>query len=119
LPIPELPPIVITEDEGGFVQQYAARVLANRNRRVVIDGNCASACTLWLMASRVCVTPRARMLFHAAFYAENGQRNTFATDWMYARYPSGVQRLIDRRGGIYSGEVVISYSELRQVLPAC
>ena len=119
MPVPELPPIVITDDSGGFVQQYAARVLANRQRRVVIDGNCESACTLWLMASRVCVTPRARMLFHAAFYAENGQRNTAATQWMFTRYPTGIQRLIDQHGGIYSGDVVVNYSELRQVLPAC
>jgi len=63
----------ITRDPGGLLDQYKAKytVVRDRGERVIIDGMCSSACTLVLgivPLSRVCVTPRARLGFHMAYY---------------------------------------------------
>lgn len=55
--------LIITHDEGGRVDTYAAAV-ASETRAVRIDGLCESACTMYLGASDVCVTERARLIFH-------------------------------------------------------
>src|SRR6516164_3184169 len=63
----------ITRDYGGFIDEYKAKYAAIRDRgdRVIIDGPCDSACTLVLgivPLNRICVTPRARLGFHMAYY---------------------------------------------------
>src|SRR5437667_4326203 len=53
---------------GTYVQAYSA--MRNSGQQVVIDGVCLSACTLVLgivPRSRICVTPRAALGFHAAW----------------------------------------------------
>jgi hypothetical protein len=57
-------PLVITNDPGGIVATRAARVALIGDREVRIEGRCASACTMWLAAPNVCVTPDARLSFH-------------------------------------------------------
>lgn len=53
--------ITITRDEGGLKHIYEQRVAVARvaGERVIIDGVCASACTLYLTlpAGQVCATP--------------------------------------------------------------
>ena len=63
----------ITRDFGGLVDQYKAKYtkIRDRGERVIIDGICNSACTLVLgivPASRICVTPKASLGFHAAYF---------------------------------------------------
>src|SRR4029453_15392361 len=63
----------ITRDHGGLVEDYKAKYVQIRDRgeRVVIDGICNSACTLVLgivPLSRICVTPKASLGFHQAYY---------------------------------------------------
>src|SRR5262249_4706103 len=63
----------ITRDHGGVVDEYKARyaTIRDRRERVVIDGICNSACTLVLgivPLNRICVTPRASLGFHMAYY---------------------------------------------------
>ena len=63
----------ITRDHGGLVEDYKAKYtdIRNRGERVVIDGICNSGCTLVLgivPLNRVCVTPRASLGFHMAYY---------------------------------------------------
>jgi hypothetical protein len=65
----------ITRDHGGLVNRYTLKYLEVRDRgeRVIIDGFCNSACTLVLgivPLNRICVTPRARLGFHMAYYHE-------------------------------------------------
>ena len=72
----------------------------------MIDGLCASACTLVLSAvppDKICVTPRARLGFHAAYdFGSNGRTitNPEATMMLYSMYPTPVQRWISARGGL-------------------
>src|SRR5258705_1867036 len=63
----------ITRDFGGFVDQYKAKYAKARDKgeRVIIDGICQSACTLVLGIVPLnlgCVTPRASLRFHQAYY---------------------------------------------------
>jgi len=63
----------IRKDYGGFIDQYKLKYAAIRDRgeRVIIDGVCNSACTLVLgivPLNRICVTPRASLGFHTAYF---------------------------------------------------
>jgi hypothetical protein len=100
----------ITRDYGGFVDEYKARYAAIRDRgeRVIIDGACDSACTLVLgivPINRVCVTPRARLGFHMAYYeqvASNGGKvlDHQGTADAMSYYPETVKQWLDRHGGL-------------------
>ena len=51
--------------------------LRSSGERVVIDGPCLSACTMVLGViprDRICVTPRARLGFHAAWHPDDSGR---------------------------------------------
>jgi hypothetical protein len=96
--------IRITSDAGGNLAAYQAKVEAVRRsgENVVIDGPCNSACTLWLTlpTSQVCVTPRARFVFHAAINSDTGLPNPRETDALWHSYPARVQIAIGKRGGL-------------------
>src|SRR6201989_874484 len=72
----------IKSDPGGQIGPYLENLVALRGsgERVIIDGPCLSACTMLLGViprSRICVTPRARPGFHAAWHpAGNGHQVT-------------------------------------------
>ena len=100
----------IKKDYGGFLDRYKLKYAAIRDRgeRVIIDGECNSACTLVLgivPLKRICVTPRARLGFHTAFIDTRftaGIRVTsyWATADMLAYYPETVKKWIYRHGGL-------------------
>jgi len=61
--------VVIRNDLGGVLQVYDAkyRGMAARGEKIVIDGDCASGCTIILglvPRANVCITARARFGFH-------------------------------------------------------
>src|SRR6266550_2950639 len=73
----------IVSDAGGQIGPYLENLVAIRGsgERVVIDGPCLSACTMILGViphERICVTPRAKLGFHAAWNPgdKNGRRAT-------------------------------------------
>jgi hypothetical protein len=100
----------IRKDYGGFIHQYKLKYAAIRDRgeRVIIDGVCNSACTLVLgivPLNRICVTPRASLGFHTAYFDKSytfGLKvtNYWATADMLAYYPDTVKKWIDRHGGL-------------------
>ena len=70
----------ISNDAGGQIGPYLDRLASLRSsgQTVVIDGPCLSACTLLLgiiPRERICVTPRAKLGFHAAWKPDaNGNK---------------------------------------------
>ena len=98
----------ISDDRGGRIGTYVDKYqdLRSSNETVVIDGLCASACTIILgaiPADRICVTARATLGFHAAWdLGANGRAitNTEATRMLYSMYPAPVRRWIAARGGL-------------------
>jgi hypothetical protein len=100
----------ITRDTGGYVEQYKARYehVRDSGRRVVIDGVCNSACTMVLgivPRARICVTPRASLGFHQAYYDKD---ITFGikivseegTSELMSYYPAEVKDWLKRNGGL-------------------
>jgi hypothetical protein len=100
----------ITSDHGGYVSEYKARYerIRDRHERVIIDGICNSACTLVfgiVPLNRVCVTPRAIIGFHEAYYDKAftfGIKVTSAegTSDLMSYYPQPVKDWIRRNGGL-------------------
>jgi len=100
----------ITRDHGGYVHEYKAKYAAIRDRgeRVIIDGICNSACTLVfgiVPLNRVCVTPRASLGFHMAYFdkAATGGIKVMSyagTEELMSYYPEAVRDWLDHHGGI-------------------
>src|SRR6202165_49620 len=100
----------ITRDHGGYVTEYKAKYerIRDRNERVIIDGICNSACTLVfgiVPINKVCVTPRASLGFHQAYYDKAftfGIKVTSAegTSDLMSYYPKPVKDWISRNGGL-------------------
>jgi len=100
----------ITRDHGGYVEEYKAKYkrVRDKGERVIIDGICNSACTLVLgivPLNKVCVTPRASLGFHQAYYDKSF---TFGikvisgsgTSELMSYYPDTVKDWIHRNGGL-------------------
>jgi hypothetical protein len=97
--------IIVKSDPGGAVaalygeyyQQWQA------GRRHVIDGRCASSCTMRLAFDTTCVTPNARLGFHKAYYASFfGWKieSDWGTNYMLERYPPIIIDWLNDQGGI-------------------
>ena len=98
----------IADDRGGRIGTYVDKYqgLRTSGETVIIDGLCASACTIVLGAvphDRICVTSHANLGFHAAWdFGSNGRAvtNPEATQMLYSMYPSAVRKWIAARGGL-------------------
>jgi len=117
----------ITDDRGGLIGKYIykyERLRASR-QSVIIDGFCASACTIVLAtlpSERICVTSRAELAFHAAW--DIGPRgravtNAGATRMMYLMYPAPVRRWIAHRGGLTPRTIFLRGSPLQAMYHLC
>jgi hypothetical protein len=107
---PALADYRITRDHGGDIKQYEARYerLRDTGERVVIDGICNSACTLVLgivPSGRICVTPRASLGFHLAYFDQRWTAGIKITSYagtqeLMQYYPQSVKDWIARHGGL-------------------
>jgi hypothetical protein len=119
----------ITRDHGGYIDQYKAKYAALRDRgeRIVIDGTCNSACTLLLgivPLERVCVTPRASLGFHQAYYDKRwtaGVKVTsvVGTDELMSVYPPAVKKWIARQGGLTQQMTRLKGTDLWAIVDPC
>jgi hypothetical protein len=117
----------IVDDRGGRIGKYLNKFqrLHSSGESVVIDGLCASACTLVLAAvprDKICVTPRATLGFHAAYdFGVNGRTitNPEATMMLYSNYPTPVQRWIDARGGLRPQIIFLRGKQLQAMYQPC
>jgi len=117
----------IGEDPGGRIGAYVERYEGVRSsgEMVVIDGYCASACTIVLGTvphDRICVTSRARLGFHAAWDPGSDGRkktNSEATQSLYSMYPAEVRHWIDQRGGLTPHVIFLSGRELAAMYRPC
>ena len=120
------PTVRIYDDRGGQIGEYLAKFKALRmsGERVVIDGTCASACTMLLGTiprNRICVTPRAVLEFHAAWDPTPvGQAVSSAGNGiLWSNYPSNVRKWINRHGGLHSRIIDLRGPELAAMYPIC
>ena len=117
----------ILESPGGQVGHFLDLFerVRDSGERVVIDGPCLSACTLVLSmvpASRICVTRRAVLGFHAARSMDKRGRmyaEPEASALVLEAYPAGVRNWIVRRGGLTSHLLLLRGHELAALYPRC
>jgi hypothetical protein len=117
----------ISEDRGGQIGQYLQTfaMLRSSGERVVVDGNCLSACTLVLgiiPRDRLCATARARFGFHAAWMPDDEGRpvtSPLGTQALWKIYPSDVRRWINRHGGLTRRMIYMQGSDLHGVVASC
>jgi hypothetical protein len=117
----------IVQDRGGRIETYIDKYqgLRSSGETVIIDGFCASACTIVLGTlphDKICVTSRARLGFHAAWDSgSNGRKitNPQATQTLYSMYPFEVRRWIDQRGGLTPHMIFLSGRELAAMYRPC
>jgi hypothetical protein len=117
----------IEDDHGGQIGTYITKFerLRSSGQSVVIDGLCASACTLVLSAvphNKICVTSRARLGFHAAFdFGMHGRMITDpeATMMLYSMYPTPVRRWISARGGLTPQMLFLHGRQLQAMYQPC
>ena len=117
----------IADDRGGQIGQYlhAFAELRASGERVIIDGNCLSACTLVLgmiPRSRMCATDRARLGFHAAWLPDRDGKpvtSNVGTDALWKIYPRSVRRWINRHGGLSRRMIYMEGRDLYAFVPSC
>jgi hypothetical protein len=100
----------ITSDHGGYVSEYKTKYerIRDRHERVIIDGVCNSACTMVfgiVPLNKVCVTPRASLGFHQAYYDKAFTFGIKVTSYegtadLLSYYPQPVKEWISRNGGL-------------------
>jgi hypothetical protein len=124
---PALAEVRIEASPGGEATSFLNyfELLRRSGERVVIDGPCFSACTLVLdimPRSRICVTPRAVLGFHAAkLVDEIGEEFPAprATRIVADAYPAPIRHWINRHGGLTSRPIFLSGRELDAIYPLC
>ena len=116
----------IANDVGGRIDRYldGYEKLGASGKMVIIDGLCASACTIVLAMvprEKICVTPNANLAFHAAwdFGAHRRITNFEATRMLFTMYPVQVQRWIARHGGLTPRTIVLRGKRLHAMYRSC
>jgi hypothetical protein len=119
--------IRIADDPGGKIGTYIDRYqgLRRSGETVIIDGLCASACTMVLGSvprERICVTSQAVLGFHAAWDSGADGRaitNPGATQMLFSLYPSSIRHWIAARGGLRPQMIFLRGKELMSMYRPC
>jgi|HubBroStandDraft_1064217.scaffolds.fasta_scaffold152532_2 hypothetical protein len=118
----------VTNDPGGEISAYVTKFqsLRQSGERLVIDGPCLSACTLFtafLPHKQVCVTPRAVLGFHAASYYDDARRSLVPTQagtrLVMRLYPPAIRSWIVRHGGLTPRIIAMRGRELAGRFNTC
>jgi hypothetical protein len=117
----------IADDRGGQIGRYLETFTTVRSsgERVVIDGNCLSACTLVLGLvphERICATHRARFGFHAAWMPDHDGRpvtSPLGTQALWSIYPASVRRWISTHGGLSGNMIFMQGRDLTGIVASC
>ncbi len=118
----------ITNDPGGEISAYLRKfeTMRDSGERLVIDGPCLSACTLFtglIPRNQVCVTRRAVLGFHAASYYDDVRRSLVptrtGTRLVMRLYPPQIRRWIERHGGLTPRLIGLRGRELAALYSTC
>ena len=109
-PPPNMSPVIVVKDYGGYVDQYAAITETYRrsNREVRIH-ECHSACTMALSLPNVCVYRDSVFKFHQAYDPRNHITNFAVSDELFHTYPEAVR---DRLGTLTKQFTILRGQEL-------
>ena len=109
-PPPNMSPVVVVKDFGGYVNEYATQteVYRRQNREVRIH-ECHSACTMALSLPNVCVYKGSIFKFHQAYDPRNHVTNWAVSDALFHTYPDAVR---ERLGTLTKQFTIMRGSEL-------
>lgn len=109
-PPPNMSPVVVVKDFGGYVNEYASQteIYRRQNREVRIH-ECHSACTMALSLPNVCVYKDSIFKFHQAYDPRNHVTNWEVSDALFHTYPGPVR---ERLGTLTKQFTVMRGSEL-------
>lgn len=124
---PVAPVVVVEQDGGGIVADFAARVADYRRHHVQVrvTGWCASSCTLVLALKRTCAEDGASFAFHRSFVLNRDDPSDMSTPApagtriMLQHYPRPVRAWIAAHGGLTERLITLSGAEMRAIVPAC
>jgi hypothetical protein len=118
----------VRNDPGGEIASYVRKFQAMKEsgERLVIDGPCLSACTLFtafLPHDQVCVTKRAILGFHAASYSDDARRSLVptrsGTQLVMRLYPQSIRNWIERHGGLTPRLIGMRGHDLTALFATC
>jgi hypothetical protein len=118
----------VVNDPGGEVTSYLHKYQQMRasGERLVIDGPCLSACTLFtglIPRDHVCVTRRAVLGFHAASYYDDARRSLVptraGTRLVMRLYPAEIRGWIGRHGGLTPRIIAMRGHDLTALYDTC
>ena len=117
----------IRSSAGGEVFSYLTlfEVVRKSGERVIIDGPCLSACTLVLSvvpSSRICMTKRAVLGFHAAIAVDRRGHQYSApaeTRVIAQTYPAPARAWLARHGGLSRKLLLLRGRELAAMYSSC
>jgi hypothetical protein len=117
-------PLVVRNDPAGAIRARAeeVRTLMRSGRRVIIDGPCSSACTMYLRLppGQVCVTRRSALAFHQVSFNYDSARPAHdQTAMLLLFYPPPVQDWIEARGGLRAEFITLAGNDLEKAAPIC
>lgn len=114
-------PCVIRDEPGGVIYHHRlqASALLAKNVPIIVDGPCASACTLLVDTAHrnVCLTTRAVLLYHKGRrFDENGE----VKKYIELHYRPDVRAWIDEQGGLPTEDLlVMPFSEAKKFYRPC
>ena len=119
--------VTINNDSGGHIGTYINRYKALRmsGDRVVVDGTCASACSMLLGViprNRICVTPSAVFEFHTAWdLSSTGEQvpNAAGNRILWSNYPADIRSWIEHHGGLGAQIISLSGATLARMFSTC
>ena len=117
-------PVIINHSPGGLVLAFEDQLAKwqKANTKVIIRGNCWSACTLFLRLENVCAEPSASFHFHAPFTLDRfwgkvvspvGAAN------MLSQYPPKVREWIVEKGGLTEDWLHLAGPKMVELIPQC
>ena len=118
----------VVNDPGGEISSYLRKYeeINASGQRLVIDGPCLSACTLFtatMPRNRVCVTRRAVLGFHAASYYDDVHRSFVptrtGTRLVMRIYPPAIRDWIERHGGLTPHLMFLRGRDLAALYDTC
>ena len=122
--------VVITNDRGGYIVRFQKkyRRWAAENKLVVVDGYCASSCTMaigMIPRRNLCVTKRAVWGFHGSYYnalfVGGKVENPTQTHLMTDAYTDDIRAWVDSKGGLktYKRMILMKWPETAKYFRVC
>jgi len=107
-------------DNGGLIGGYVERIVGSSGEMHRIQGDCVSACTMWLGHKPVCVYPDTVLWFHGAVDS-SGHISKIGNIALMAFYPKALKAYLISHHWLQSAQLhsISGLGMLRFGIPLC